>query len=351
MHLAFAQGKSEEADACATRLTNDMEDRLSHLSLKVRRGDFEAAAQGYADILASYPEMSALKLYAAVCYSRLELYDVSLELTESYLNGHSDSIGAGVLKACNAYKMHGHEVACSLLSEVCESSTSADRNPLVLFNKAVFERGRDGRRVRHKYIHFIQHDVFFERSGSPLLRPFQKRQPISHCMISTKETMQKLKGGREKVTRNLPSSTSRRYWIDASSHGVPFCVRQGLSYALLGRETQSSARIEEGRQFLQLVGSSETERDTILGRQCMTFYYMTNDQYEEAIVFLESIQDYVAGDAKEIFKWNAAVCFLNMGRYEEAQAQLESIQDDAAKFSPKLLTDLSCHISCCVGQR
>ena len=213
MHLAFAQGRSEEADACAARLTNGMEDRLSYLSLKVRRGDFEAAAKGYADILADRPEMNALRFYAAVCYSRLELYDASLELTESYLNGHPDSIGAGVLKACNAYKMHGHDVACSLLSSVCESSTWADLNPLARHNRAVFERGRDGHRVPIEYIHFVQHDAAsFERPGSPLLRPFQKRRPISHCMTSVKEATQKLSARRENANRNLPSTTSRRWW-------------------------------------------------------------------------------------------------------------------------------------------
>ncbi len=46
-------------------------------------------------------EYLAINVYVALCYYKLDYYDVSLEILSAYLNTHPTSVIAANLKACN----------------------------------------------------------------------------------------------------------------------------------------------------------------------------------------------------------------------------------------------------------
>lgn len=56
----------------------------------------------------------ALNVYVALCYYKLDYYDVSQEVLQVYLQQHPDSAVAMNLKACNHFRLYNGKAA-----EVC----------------------------------------------------------------------------------------------------------------------------------------------------------------------------------------------------------------------------------------
>ena len=61
----------------------------------------------------------ALNVYLAMCYHKLDYYDVSQEVLAGYVQQYPDSAVAINLKACNYYKLYNGKAA-----EVCQLSIS-----------------------------------------------------------------------------------------------------------------------------------------------------------------------------------------------------------------------------------
>lgn len=55
--------------------------------------------------------MLALNVYLAMCYHKLDYYDVSQEVLASYVQQHPDSVVAINLKACNYCKLYNGKAA------------------------------------------------------------------------------------------------------------------------------------------------------------------------------------------------------------------------------------------------
>lgn len=59
------------------------------------------ATDAYKKLLLENREFAALNVYVALCYYKMEYYDVSIEILQSYLNSFPTSVTAVNLKACN----------------------------------------------------------------------------------------------------------------------------------------------------------------------------------------------------------------------------------------------------------
>ncbi len=59
----------------------------------------------------THRDMLALNVYLAMCYHKLDFYDVSQEVLAGYVQQHSDSAVAINLKACNYYKLYNGKAA------------------------------------------------------------------------------------------------------------------------------------------------------------------------------------------------------------------------------------------------
>lgn len=53
----------------------------------------------------------ALNVYVAMCYYKLDYYDVSLEILAVYLQAYPDSPHAVNLKACNNFRLYNGKAA------------------------------------------------------------------------------------------------------------------------------------------------------------------------------------------------------------------------------------------------
>lgn len=94
----------------------------------------------------------------------------------------------------------------------------------------------------------------------------------------------------------------------------------------VGQENESMDHLRKGQEYLQLIGTSELHCDTVLGRQCIALCFILSRQFEDALVYLESIRDYIPNE--DTFRWNYGLTLAETGRFLEAQVQLEGIQND-----------------------
>jgi len=73
--------------------------------------------------------MLALNVYLAMCYHKLDYYDVSQEVLAGYVQQHPDSAIAINLKACNYYKLYNGKAAEVGISMLCCCSFSLTLSP------------------------------------------------------------------------------------------------------------------------------------------------------------------------------------------------------------------------------
>ncbi len=92
----------------------------------------------------------ALQVYVAMCYYKLDYYDVSLEILAPYLALHSSSAIAINLKACNQYKLFDGKAAEAELKPILELISASSHNlenELVRHNLVVFRGGENALQV------------------------------------------------------------------------------------------------------------------------------------------------------------------------------------------------------------
>ncbi|CAH2216881.1 jg15077, partial [Pararge aegeria aegeria] len=70
------------------------------------------------------------------------------------------------------------------------------------------------------------------------------------------------------------------------------------------RITIQEEQLKLAQQSFHLVGSSASECDTIPGRQCMASSYFLAGQFEEVLVYLNSIKSFFVND--DTFNFNYA---------------------------------------------
>ncbi|ETO19688.1 hypothetical protein RFI_17542 [Reticulomyxa filosa] len=63
---------------------------------------------------------------------------------------------------------------------------------------------------------------------------------------------------------------------------------------MLATNVQEKTGLGHAAKLFQLVGESESEINTISGRQCMASYHMLTHSYENVIIYLDSIKDFVS---------------------------------------------------------
>ena len=65
----------------------------------------------YKRLLLEHRDFLALNVYLALCYSKLDYFDVNSEMLDGYLQQYADSAAAINLKACNLFKLYTGKAA------------------------------------------------------------------------------------------------------------------------------------------------------------------------------------------------------------------------------------------------
>eukprot|EP01060_Flectonema_neradi_P012302 TRINITY_DN19169_c0_g2_i1.p1 TRINITY_DN19169_c0_g2~~TRINITY_DN19169_c0_g2_i1.p1 ORF type:complete len:561 (+),score=85.70 TRINITY_DN19169_c0_g2_i1:80-1762(+) len=275
-----------------------LDDQLSLAAIHYFRNHFQEATDIYKRILLDNRDYLALNVYVALCYYKLEYYDVSLEVLNVYLQAHQDSAIAINLKACNHYRLYNGKAAEAELKVLVDlqSASYNVENDLVNHNLVVFRNGENALQVLPRLLDIV---------------PEARLNLVIYYLRSDdiKEAYDLIK--------DLEPLTPPEY------------VLKGVVNACIGQETGNRDHIKTAQQYFQLVGASHSECDTIPGRQCMASCFFLLKQYEDVLIYLNSIKSYFFQD--DTFLYNYGLALANTGQWSEAEQALSSIQGEKYK--------------------
>lgn len=125
--------------------TPSVEQQLCLASMHYMRAHYQEAIDVYKRVLVDNKDFLAINVYLALCFYKLDYYDMSQEVLEVYLSQHSDSTIAINLKACNRFRLFSGRVAEQVIKNIADNGTfGAD---LIRHNMVVFRNGEGALRV------------------------------------------------------------------------------------------------------------------------------------------------------------------------------------------------------------
>ena len=110
-HLAHKNGNEENVLELHKKLRDVPEDQLSLAAVHYLRAHYQEAIDIYKRLVLQNKDLIALHVYIALCYYKMDFYDVSQEVLAVYLQKVPDSLIAINLKACNIYRLYNGRAA------------------------------------------------------------------------------------------------------------------------------------------------------------------------------------------------------------------------------------------------
>eukprot|EP00730_Choanoeca_flexa_P001613 TRINITY_DN10709_c0_g1_i4.p1 TRINITY_DN10709_c0_g1~~TRINITY_DN10709_c0_g1_i4.p1 ORF type:complete len:583 (+),score=112.27 TRINITY_DN10709_c0_g1_i4:56-1804(+) len=304
-HVSHKFGDEKRLMSFHKHLKDVIEDQLSLASIHYLRSHYQEAIDIYKRLQLDKPEYHALNAYIALCYYKLDYYDVSQEMLQTYLQDHPDSATALNLKACNHFRLY--------------NGKAAEGELLALQDKASlsFEYAQD----------IIKHNLVVFRDGESALQVLPKLLgvlPEARLNLIIYYLRQKDLEAAYKLTQDLEPSVPQDY------------ILKGVVNACVGQENDAPDNLKLAQQYFQLVGGSASECDTIPGRQCMASCFFLLKQFDDVLVYLESIKSYFYND--DTFNFNYAQALASSKKWKEAEeafllVQSEDIRNDFVYLS------------------
>lgn len=294
-HLAHKFNDEKKLMNFHQNLQDVTEDQLSLASIHYMRSHYQEAIDIYKRILLDNREFLALNVYVALCYYKLDYYDVSQEVLAVYLQHVPDSTIALNLKACNHFRLYNGKAAEAELKTLIDiASTSFDfAKELIRHNLVVFRGGEGALQVLPPLI-----DVIPEARLN-LVIYYLRQDDVQEAY---------------NLIKDMEPSTPQEY------------ILKGVVNAALGQEMGSRDHLKIAQQFFQLVGGSASECDTIPGRQCMASCFFLLKQFEDVLIYLNSVKSYFYND--DMFNFNYAQAKAAVGNYKEAEEVFLLIQSE-----------------------
>ena len=109
--LAHQNGGEKEVMEHHKELRDVAEDQLCLAAIHYLRAHYQDAIDIYKRLVLQNKDIVALHVYIALCYYKLDFYDVSQEVLSIYLQKNQDSLIAINLKACNIYRLYNGRAA------------------------------------------------------------------------------------------------------------------------------------------------------------------------------------------------------------------------------------------------
>lgn len=280
-------------------LSDSKEDQLCLAAIQYLRSHFQEATDVYKRLLVEDREDWALNVYIALCYYKLDYYDVALEILQTYLSQYPQSITAVNLKACSHYQLYNGKAAEAELKVLQNASSSGNifqEHDLLQHNLVVFRNGENAIQVLPPLL-----DIIPEARLNLVIYHLRKDEAAEAFAL----------------IKDLEPSVPREY------------ILKGVVFAALGQKTGSRDHLKMAQQLFQLVGASASECDTIPGRQCMASCFFLLRQFEDVLVYLKSIKQYFTND--DDFNWNYGIACAAAGDYKEAKDALLSVQNEKSR--------------------
>ncbi|XP_069765379.1 intraflagellar transport protein 56 isoform X1 [Narcine bancroftii] len=297
-HLAHKFSDEKRLMNYHQNLQDITEDQLSLASIHYMRSHYQEAIDIYKRILLDNREFMALNVYVALCYYKLDYYDVSQEVLAVYLQHYPDSTIALNLKACNHFRLYNGKAAENELKNLMDIASPVFdfAKELIKHNLVVFRGGEGALQVLPPLI-----DVIPEARLN-LVIYYLRQDDVQEAY---------------NLIKDLEPTTPQEY------------ILKGVVNAALGQEQGSREHLKIAQQYFQLVGGSASECDTIPGRQCMASCFFLLKQFEDVLIYLNSVKSYFYND--DLFNFNDAQAKAAVGNFKEAEEVFQLIQNEKLK--------------------
>ena len=293
LHLAHRVDDQEKLMVRHQDLKDTQEDQLSLAAIHYLRSHFQEATDIYKRLLLENRDDLALNVFVAMCYYKLDYYDVSLEILAVYLQAHPDSAVAVNLKACNHFRLYNGRAAESELKVLTDQGHDLNASDLIRHNLVVFSQGQGALKVLPSLVDFVP------EARLNLVIYYLRHDGVNDAY---------------ELIKDIEPSTPQEY------------ILKGVVNACVGQEMGSREHLKMAQQFFQLVGASASECDTIPGRQCMASCFFLMKQFEDVNTYLNSVKAYMYND--DGFNWNHGLSLASTGNFKGAEEALLLVQSE-----------------------
>ncbi|CAO1326743.1 unnamed protein product [Diamesa hyperborea] len=309
-HLAHKLGDDDRLMELHSSLRDVIEDQVSLAGLHYLRGQYQEAIDIYKRILLDNKNLLAVNVYVALCYYKLDYFGMSQEVLDLYLVNFPDSTIAANLKACNRFRMFNGQAAEQDIKHLLDNGIFG--TDLIKHNLVVFRNGESALQILPQLL-----DIVPEARLNLAIHHLKRNE--------VHEAHQMIKDVQPKVPHEY--------------------ILKGVVHACMFQETGSKEHAKQSQQYLHLVGGSATECDTIPGRQSMASSFFLYGQFEEVLVYLNSIRSFFIND--DTFNYNYAQAKVATGYYKEAEELLMQIHSMQIRSDHTFSMILArCHIHC-----
>lgn len=282
LHLAHKFNDEESVSNLTKSLPESTPNQLCLASIHYLRAHYQEAIDIYKKQLLDKRDLSALPVYLAMCYYKLDYYDVSQEVLNSYLaKCSSDSaqlslIGSN-LRACNHYRLYNGRAAENELKQLIDKSSSN------------FSFGKE--LIRHNLVVFRNGELAYQ-----ILPSLVDVVPEARLNLAIYHLKQNDTENAYKLMKDVKPAVPNEY------------ILKGVTNAAYGQLEKdfngltSAEYLKKAQQYFQIVGTSASECDTIPGRQCMASCYFLMKQFDDVLLYLSSIKSYFYND--DTFNFN-----------------------------------------------
>lgn len=310
-HLAHKLGDDTRLMELHGVLRDVLEDQLSLAGLHYLRGQYQEAIDIYKRILLDNKHMLAINVYVALCYYKLDYFGMSQEVLDLYLVNFPDSTVAANLKSCNRFRMFNGQAAEQDIKHLLDHGERFGID-LIRHNLVVFRNGEGALQVLPELLDIIP------EARLNLAIHHLKRGDIQEAHLMIKDIQPKV---------------PHEY------------ILKGVVHASMYQETGLKEHAKQSQSFFHLVGNSATECDTIPGRQAMASSFFLYGQFEEVLVYLNSIRSFFIND--DTFNFNYAQAKVATGYFKEAEELLMQIHSPQIRNDHTFSMILArCHIHC-----
>lgn len=290
-----------------SKLSKSIPDQLCLAALQYLKGEYEEAIQIYKKIYMD-KKYDALNIYLAMCYYKLEFYDIALDLVNHYLANYKSSVVAQNLKAAIEYNSTGNYRAAQniilSLQEYSKTENVIENDDLLKHNMTVFDNDENTSFHNKLKVFNSLVDVVPEAKLN-LIIYYLKNDSVTQAY---------------NLIKDLQPNNTKEYILKAIVH------------CLLGQQSEKNQEhLKKAQTYFQSIGASTNECDTIEGRQCMASCFRLNGLYNDEIIYLESIETFMKDD--DDFNWNYGIALSACQKYKDAEEVLLRVKKDKYKVS------------------